>query len=281
MRSRIRTLPAWLLALALLAAVAVPAAALAFTDFGAERESSLRAQAGSLYGGIGNPLTATGPIVSGAAGANSVALASGLHVAQVLRGDVAGPPQSKLASNADQIAFWPTDENPKWAFVCIENGTAVPGVQRVKLKGADRGTVETVLTGTDDCDGIRRTPWGTILATEEDTSSTALEIYKPVDTTGVAYDRSTLALSDVVGDDESGNVAPRPAIGHFAFEGLAIYPDGTLYGGDELGPSGRKNGGAMFKFVPQTPVTDRTAADEAKLGKPKFKGLSPFAARGP
>ncbi len=278
MRSRMRMVPAWLLALALLAAVAVPAVALTFVDFGADRDATLRSQASNLYGGIGNPLAANGPIVPGAAGASSVGLASGLHVAQVLRGNVSGPATEKLASNADQIAFWPTDDDPKWAFVCIENGTTVPGVQRVKLTGADRGTVETVLTGTDGCDGIRRTPWGTILATEEDTSSTALEIYKPVNTTGVTYDRTTVTVTDTVGEDESANVVPRPAIGHFAFEGLAIYADGTLYGGDELGPSGRRNGGAIFKFVPQTPATDRTPLEQEKLDKPKFKDLSPFAA---
>jgi secreted PhoX family phosphatase len=209
---------------------------------------------------------------------NSVGLASGLQVSQVLRGDAAGPAESKLGQNADQIAFWPTDDKPKWAFVCIEGSSSAPGIQRVALTGANRGGVETVVTGTSSCDGIRRTSWGTIVATEEDTSSTALEIYKPTQTTGVSYDRSTLALSDSVGGDESGNVVPRPAIGHFAFEGLAIYPDGTLYGGDELGPSGRKNGGAMFKFVPQTPVTDRPTSEQAKLANPKFENLSPFAA---
>jgi secreted PhoX family phosphatase len=269
---------AWLLGLGLAAAVAAPAMALSFVDFGAEREAALRSQAGNLFGGIGNPLSATGPVVAGAAGANSVGLASGLHVAQVFRGDASGPAASKLGQNADQIAFWPADDNPKWGFVCIEGGATAPGIQRVKLSGGDRGTVETVLTGTSGCDGIRRTPWGTILATEEDDSSTALEIYKPTQTTGVSYNRDTLELTDTVGEDESGNVAPRPAIGHFAFEGLAIYPDGTLYGGDELGPSGRRNGGAMFKFVPQTPATDRPAAEQAKLDNPKFTALSPFAA---
>jgi secreted PhoX family phosphatase len=277
-RCRDRMPRAWLLGFALAAVVAAPAMALTFVDFGADREAALRSQAGNLFGGIGNPLTANGPIVQGAAGANSVGLASGLHVSRVLRGDAAGPAASKLGQNADQIAFWPTDDDPKWGFVCIEAGPTTPGVQRVKLTGADRGTVETVLTGTSGCDGIRRTPWGTILATEEDDTSTALEIYKPTSTTGVSYNRDTLALTDTVGTDESGNVVPRPAIGHFAFEGLGIYPDGTLYAGDELGPSGRRNGGALFKFAPQTPATDRTAAEQAKLDNPKFKSLSPFAA---
>jgi hypothetical protein len=48
------------LGLALTAAVAAPAMAAAFVDFGADRETALHSQAGNLFGGIGNPLTANG-----------------------------------------------------------------------------------------------------------------------------------------------------------------------------------------------------------------------------
>lgn len=279
MRSRMsRTARAFALGVGLAIVVAIPAVAVSFVDFGAERESELRSSASSLYGGIGNPLASTAPTVAGAAGPNSVALASGLDVTQVLRGNPAGPPESRLGQNADMIAFWPEDDDPSWAVVCIEAGTGTPGVQRIKLRGGDRGKVETILTGTSSCDGIRRTAWGTILATEENDDGWAIEIYKPLQTTGVVFNRASGATSDAVGADESENVVPRPELGRFAWEGIGLYPDGSVYAGDELGPSGRQNGGAMFKYVPETPVGDLPASVRDKLDRPKFAGSSPFAA---
>ena len=68
------------------------------------------------------------------------------------------------------MAFYPADK-PTHLVSCIEggsqtlsNGKLNPSVQRIDLK---TGKVETILRGLTSCDGIRTTPWGTILATEE------------------------------------------------------------------------------------------------------------------
>lgn len=264
------------LAVAASAAVAVPAAAM-FTsiDFGKQTQDSLQRKADRLYGGIGTPLAETAPTVPGAAGADSVALAGGLEVQDVLRGDVAGPQAAKLTQNADMIALWPSDAEPEWAIVCIENGTGLPGIQRVKLDEPGRGTVETILSGTQGCDGIRRTPWSTIVATEERGDGWALEIYDPLHTSDVAFNRATGELTGA----DAGHVRTRPALGRFAWEGLHVTADGSVYAGDELGPKSRANGGALFKFVSdQKPATPLSDATKAMLADPANAAASPLAA---
>lgn len=265
------------------AAVAVPtAAALDLVDWGADRQDRLENRASSLFGRIGDPLEATA--AQGATeGADSVALASGLAVSDVIRGNVNdADPTNHLYQNGDMIAFWPSDNNPDWAIVCIENGQTVPGVQRVKLKSPNKGRVETILTGTQACDGIRRTPWNTILATEEvlperaaGVAGWAIEIYDPLVTTGARFDRVTGVVTDTIGANEAGNVQPRGALGRFSWEGIGILGDGTVYAGDELAPSNGVNGGAMFKFVPSDPAT---ASEYGMLSSSANAALSPFAA---
>lgn len=272
--SRHRTLRVLLIVGVLTALMAVPAIAAVVFDFGVSRDRQLTESADELFGGLGTPLAGTAtPVTVG--GADSVALASGLKVRDVLRGEVRGPADTRLYQNADMIAFWPSDDRPEWGIVCIENGPSAPGVQRIKLRGRDKGDVETILSGTQACDGIRRTPWDTILATEEVGGSAtqaagwALEIYDPLETSRVRFDRQT---GEVSGED-AANVRPRPALGRFAWEGIAIYPNGTLYAGDELGPNNRANGGALFKFV-----SDRApAASGPDLADPANHADSPFA----
>jgi secreted PhoX family phosphatase len=48
-------------------------------------------------------------------------------------------------------------------------------------------------------------------------------------------------------------VASRRALGRLSFEGLALYPNGVLYYGDENRPNLGTAGGAYFKFIPTTP----------------------------
>ena len=173
------------------------------------------------------------------------------------------------------IAFWPSDKNPEWGIVCIENAVTVPGVQRVKLRNPNKGKVETLLTGTVGCDGIRRTPWNTIVATEETGDGWAIEIYNPTTTSGVAFNRATGAATGA----NAANVVPRPAIGRFAWEGLEILPDGTVYGGDELRPSNDGDGGAIFKFTSsQKPALPLSPATIAALSNPTNAVQSPLAA---
>jgi secreted PhoX family phosphatase len=150
------------------------------------------------------------------------------------------------------MALWPNDRNPTHLIVCNEQGPTEPGVQRVRL--AD-GAVETILTGMTSCDPIRRSSWGTVIVGEEAGPSGdipggwLLEIINPLQTTGVQFDRATGLLSG----SDAGNVATRPAVGRLAFEGLALYPNGLMYYGDENRPSQGTAGGAYFKFVPSVP----------------------------
>ena len=114
------------------------------------------------------------------------------------------------------------------------------------------GAVETILTGTSSCDPIRRTAWGTIIVGEEVGPPNAgwlLEIINPLQTTNVLFNRITGVLSGA----DAGNVATRPAVGRLAFEGLALYPNGVMYYGDENRPSNGTPGGAYFKFIPGVP----------------------------
>lgn len=99
---------------------------------------------------------------------------------------------------------------------------------------------------------MRRTPWGTIIVGEEvgpgggEAGGWVLEIINPLETTNVIFTRTTGALSGA----DAGNVATRPALGRLAFEGIALYPNGVMYYGDENRPGTGTPGGAYFKFIP-------------------------------
>jgi hypothetical protein len=229
--------------------------------------------------GIRGPLDASAPPTTGAFRAQTqkagdqVLIADSLKVEYVSR---------EISNNADQFAFWPNDEYPSHLIFCIEEFTPAvlknaagqelflpgglvkkwtPGVQRINLRTRQ---VETIFRGTAGCDGIRRTPWGTILATEENDFGGAYEIMDPLQVTNhTVLDR---ANGNVV--DENGlpstKIVKRPALGTFAWEGIGILPSGVVYAGDELRPgeplSGAGNGpdgdgGAIFKFVPANPRT--------------------------
>src|SRR4029079_8057366 len=145
-----------------------------------------------------------------------VTLAKGLH-ARVLSA------RPDLAPNIDMMALWPTASNPTHIIACNEQATSEPGVQRIRI--AD-GVVETILTGTTSCDPVRRTAWGTIVVGEEDTNGWLIEIINPLQTTGVTFNRATGTASGGTG---AANVIGRTAVGHLAFEGLGLYPNGVLY----------------------------------------------------
>jgi hypothetical protein len=78
-----------------------------------------------------------------------------------------------------------------------------------------------------------------------------LEIIEPLDTDNVLFNRTTHTFSG----PDAGNVADRPAVGRLAFEGIALYPNGVMYYGDENRPSQGTPGGAYFKFIPTSPWT--------------------------
>jgi hypothetical protein len=137
---------ATVVALAATALIAAPAAALTLVDFGEEREQALQAQADDLFGGIDEPLSASAETVANAFGEESLELTSGLEVEDVLSGDTEGDAASKLGQNADMIAVYPSDSRPQWGHRLHREEPFRPGVQRIRLRGRNRGKVETLLT---------------------------------------------------------------------------------------------------------------------------------------
>ena len=80
-----------------------------------------------------------------------------------------------------------------------------------------------------DLDGIRWTPWGTVLFAEEDPQGRVYEILLDPQDPSVAVD-----------------IKDRPAVGRIRHEGIETGADGEIYVIDEL------NGGSIFKFIPDT-----------------------------
>jgi hypothetical protein len=237
-----------------------------------------------------------------------------VDVAKGLRAEIFS---REVAHNADQFAFWPDDDEPTHIIACIEvfspsvigsfpNGTQklTPGVERLNLK---TGQVETIVRGTAGCDGIRRTPWQTILFTEEDGSPTgdghlgnAFELLDPLAVTNITVGRGATRGSffDANGVTKSGadaaapasaggfGIAIRQALMEMAWEGIAITAQGVLVAGDELRPGTTtsptiggpdSDGGAIFKFVPAVPRT--TAGPISDLGQSPFVAGRVFALR--
>lgn len=232
-----------------LALAGLSAAAYADTaDFGLSVQQLLEAKSKKLFG-VEHPLDASAPATTGAyrtssqTAADQILAADGLTVEYLTRG---------AANHTDMMAFYPAN-NPTHLINCVEgdletlaSGKLNPAVQSVNLAS---GEVKTLLRGMDRCDGIRTTPWGTILATEEADDGGAYEIFDPLGISEVSVtDRATGAVSD------PAHVAKRSALPVMAWEGLEVLPSGVVIGGDELRPGGSANadGGALFKFVPAT-----------------------------
>ena len=234
-------------------------------DFGARIEQRLKNSSMHWFG-IQGPLGSsaqptTGDYRTPGQSANDqVLLADSLKAEYVTR---------NAGNSADMFAFWPSDENPTHLIFCIEGnrqdlGTFLPGglvkkfnpaVQRIKLLD---GSVETILRGTISCDGIRRTPWQTILATEETSDGGAYEIINPLNVTNYTIaDRALGTIIDENGASSTLSIMKRTALPTISWEGIGITPEGIVYAGDELRPGTPANadGGALFKFVPANPRT--------------------------
>ncbi len=197
---------------------------------------------------------------------DQVALASGLSASYLTR---------NIANSADQFVYWPHgSEDPSHLVLCIESsreelsdGRLQPSVQSLDLK---TGEIHTVVRGMVGCDGIRTTPWGTVLATEEfaDDNGGLYEIlFDPESdqeySIGERGDNGEPAtIVDSEGENAAEVVVKRVATPSMAWEGLLVLDSGVIIGGDEERPGSTgpdADGGAIFKFVPE----DLRTSDDA------------------
>jgi hypothetical protein len=140
------------------------------------------------------------------------------------------------------MVLWPRS-NPTHIIACNEQGVTAPALVKISLANGD---ITTIASGLISCDGVRITPWGSILFGEEagsDPKSAMWELVNPLTVTGVVLDRNT-------GTSPNANIGRVNAFGFLSFEGLAILPNGVTYYGDELAPSNGTPGGKYYKFVP-------------------------------
>ena len=256
----------WLMALGL-AGLTTTAAAFGGFDFGLFRDAQLAAHSEQLFGVV-KPLEASSTDSIDAETAESdptklATLARGLRARVVASSDSVG-------ANIDMMALWPNDYSPTHLIACNEEGTSEPGLQRIRLFD---GLTETIVTGTDSCDPVRRTAWGTIVFAEEaGTSGQLIELMNPLGTTNVTFERVGGTFSGGTG---AANLAVRRALGRLSFEGLALYPNGILYYGDEQRPASGTPGGAYFKFIPASPWGggNITSLDQSPLVAGTIYGL--------
>jgi len=231
-------------------------------DFGLFRDNQAEAHSEQLFG-IVSGIDASSTESVGATDANAdptslITVAKGLRV-HVLTA------QPNAAPNLDQMALWPNDSNPTHLIVANEQGTAAPGLQRIRLSD---GLVETILSGTSSGDPIRRTAWGTILLGEENgADGWLIEIANPLTTTGVTFTRATGASSD------PAHVIARPAPGRLSWEGIALYPAGLMYYADENRPGTSTPGGAYYKFIPTMPWNGQQGIANSPLTAGTVYGL--------
>jgi hypothetical protein len=232
---------------AMLLTIGAAAAGVPF-NFGVFRDHQLAERSNRLFG-VDKPIaeSSTASITQAEAQADPrrlASLAKGLHARVVT---TQGPTVD------DQISLWPNSAHPKYLIVCNEDDPTEPGLVRIELK---TGKATTIVTGTEECDPTRRTPWGTILFGEEDGQGGRLyELIDPEHTTGVTLDRTTGTFSGGVG---ASNLVTRTALGTASFEGIGILQNGTTYLDPDDSGFGPKNGGpgdAYFKFLPDHPFT--------------------------
>ncbi len=250
---------------AVLATLALaPAAQAAPADFGAKQEQLLHAQSVQLFG-------FEIPITDSATAADYVPREDATAAARQLlaHGLVAEFVTRSVGGLGDMIAFWPDDVNYSHLIVCNEWGRDPggvgedtgrnPSVQRINV---NTGAVENILFGMSRCDGIRATQWGTVLATEENgADGSAYEILDPLATTGCwVYDRGAAgvdadirsAFNDGTANSCETNIRKRTALAAQSWEGLEALDSGVVIGGDELRAEKDVDGGAIFRFVPDT-----------------------------
>src|SRR5262249_52511146 len=97
------------------------------------------------------------------------------------------------------------------------------------------------------------TPWGTIVFGEEaDAGPNGGRVYEMIDPLHVSDVKLDHGTGAFTGGDGAQNLIARPALGRLSFEGIALFPNGVVYFGDENRPSRGTPGGAYYKFIPST-----------------------------
>lgn len=253
-------------------------------DFGAWVQHQLHAHSERLFG-IKEPLDASAAETA----ENYRTAAQGVH-AQVLlaKGLKADYVTREAANSTDMMVLWPRGMKPTHLITAVEESSPhkigtlpsgidklTPSVQRIDLQ---TGKTETILRGLAAADGIRLTPWGTILITEENSSGGAYEIIDPLTVTNhTVSDRAAGTVVDAQGTP-STKVVKRNALPAMAWEGIGVLNNGVVIAGDELRPGtpDDADGGAIFKFVPTTPY-DASAGPITDLAQSPFTAGSLYA----
>lgn len=231
---------------------ALPAAA---DDLGLTVDNILANRSPALFG-IAAPLASSAPASPlvgyrkpGDVPGDLVALAPGLTASFVTR---------KAGQSLDMLLLYPTAA-PTHIIACVESARAIigarpaggpkynPSIQRIEIA---TGKVTTILRGMNRCDGIRVTPWNTVIVNEETADGKVYEVLKPLATTeATVLNRATGAIS-------TASIRMHFHMPFMAWEGFAITREGVVYGGDELRPgtgTPDTDGGALYKFIPDNP----------------------------
>ncbi len=206
----------------------------------------------------------------------------------------------EVGQDWDQMVFWPPDShNPTHLVGCIEEilgclsgncGAAfvvgdklTPSVQVIDLQTR---AVTTLVRGMTICDGIRTTPWGTIIATEEDFISDTGSVYEILDP--LTADELTILergrggrparVVDQHGQDASDRMIKRTAFPVIRYEGFLVHETGVVIAGDEERPGsygpGDTDGGAVYKFIPTRLYDPATGPIASLTQSPLLKGTT-------
>ena len=198
----------------------------------------------------------------------------------------------EVGQDWDQMVFWPHGAvRPTHLVGCIEEildclsdtcgepsvvgDKLTPSVQVIDLQTR---TVTTLVRGMTICDGIRTTPWGTVLATEEDLISDTGAVYEILDP--LTNDEFTVLergsggaparIVDQAARDASDRIIKRTAFPVIRYEGFLVHETGVVIAGDEERPGsyapGDTDGGAVYKFIP-TNLYDPATGPIASLDK--------------
>ena len=74
------------------------------------------------------------------------------------------------------MVLWP-QSSPTYLIAANEEGSDEPALQKINLA---TGVATTIVSGLEDTDGVRATPWGTVIFGEEAEDGAMYEIIDPL-----------------------------------------------------------------------------------------------------